>query len=366
MSSLHTIFIRPATKPQVHTPQGIHLVLNRFSARVATHDPLLAQDLADKGLESTFFAFRWFTCLAPGGMGLPDTIRLWDSLFADWCLERDTRHGREEDGFRFLEDFAVAVLLYAVTLGAGADGRSHREKLLAGGFSENITLLQRRPVDDLALTLTLAYSLREERVTNSLNEENEIAEVLNASSPRRFKFDAINDEIAYPPRNLLSLRRTSPALPTPSPPPSNGTRWGTVFFKANSSHTSLPRQPPSTPPSPPSPQPAKFSPGAWGAHLSRKLTAVKVSPETSPKSILALDDRTSFSARAAAVVRGGIERRGEIIAKVGGWVANTHDGEGDVEEEGRPREEVSPEEYIARIKKRRERRDGSKRGEDSG
>lgn len=114
MSSLHSIFIRPATdkKSVAATQTGMHIVLNRFSARLNSHDPELAQDLESKGLETTFYAFRWFTCLAPGGLGLPDTIRLWDSLFADWSLERENSPTEGDDGFRFLEDFGIAVLLY--------------------------------------------------------------------------------------------------------------------------------------------------------------------------------------------------------------------------------------------------------------
>ena len=86
--------------------------LDRFSARLHARDADLAADLDEKGLETTFYAFRWFTCLAPGGLGLPDAIRLWDSLFADWCLEQETNPTEGDSGFRFLEDFGLAVLLY--------------------------------------------------------------------------------------------------------------------------------------------------------------------------------------------------------------------------------------------------------------
>jgi hypothetical protein len=92
----------------------MHDRLDRFSARLKSVDEQLAKDLEEKGLETTFYAFRWFTCLAPGGLGLPDTIRLWDSLFADWCLERETTPTAGDDGFKFLEDFGVAVLLYVL------------------------------------------------------------------------------------------------------------------------------------------------------------------------------------------------------------------------------------------------------------
>jgi len=122
MSSLHSIFIRPPINPakaaDTHIPasqlshQGMIATLQRFSTRLRCRDAELANDLDEKGLETTFYAFRWFTCLAPGGLGLPDTIRLWDSLFADWCLEQENNPSEGDDGFRFLEDFGIAVLLY--------------------------------------------------------------------------------------------------------------------------------------------------------------------------------------------------------------------------------------------------------------
>ena len=124
MSSLHSIFIRPPVTPRRasqfetnHIPAsqlshiGMNAILERFSGRLLARDEELARDLEEKGLETTFYAFRWFTCLAPGGLGLPDTIRLWDSLFADWCLEQETNRSRGDTGFRFLEDFGIAVLL---------------------------------------------------------------------------------------------------------------------------------------------------------------------------------------------------------------------------------------------------------------
>ena len=85
--------------------------LQRFAERLHARDGELAVNLDEKGLETTFYAFRWFTCLAPGGLGLPDIIRLWDSLFADWYLEQETNPAEGDSGFRFLEDFGIAVLL---------------------------------------------------------------------------------------------------------------------------------------------------------------------------------------------------------------------------------------------------------------
>jgi hypothetical protein len=279
--------------------------------------------------------------------------------------------------------------------------RSHREALLDGGFSENITLLQRRPVDDLAKTLAMAYSLREERVTSSLTEENDASEpqILSGSITGRFQFG----------KDELEVRRTGGVSSLQSvPPQSNGaTRWGRGFFKNNSSNPQV-NTAPKTPP-PPEPKsedpPSKFSPGAWGASLSaasrnfNKLRFTPGSPDTSPsqsKSAVHLDDRpttvppfstikestSTISARVSAAVRDSFDRRNEIIQKVGGWVANESSGRSSLtdweevqspispdgsraseeikrlEGEIRKKEkEISPEEYIARIKKRREERE---------
>lgn len=284
-------------------------------------------------------------------------------------------------------------------------------------------------MDDLAKTLTMAYLLREERVTSTLNEENgsepPTPSTSSANLAGRFKFGKEDDSV------VLGRRATPPA---PPPAAINGTsRWGRGFFKSNSSsQVNLNAPVPKTPPMQDSQVeiqsgggmgdgdgPSKFSPGAWGASLSaasRKLNKLRltpgISPDTSPsssKSAVALDDRgTTPSApvtaaastttpsplaavikstsRVSATLRDSFERRNDILQKVGGWVANTHEQSPrcstDWEEIDFPREstdsraaeeikrlesevkkkaEISPEEYIARIKKRR----GDKEGRES-
>lgn len=293
------------------------------------------------------------------------------------------------------------------------DGRSHREELLQGGFSENITLLQRRPVEDLAKTLALAYALREERVTDALNEANAPSEPSTPSNVIIGAFKFGKDDEKSEAKTPFAFRRVGSISSTTSAPSTDDTspRWG--WFKNNSS--SQPNlAPPKTPPDNPITEddpPTKFSPGSWGASLSvatRKLNKFRISstgpasPESpsSSKSAVHLDDRlpenqqnqtltsikgstSNLSARVSAAVRDSFERRNEILQKVGGWVSNTHDPETRVSEdwevvsphesgesraneeikrlEGelgrRKKSEISPEEYIARIKKRREARE---------
>jgi hypothetical protein len=281
---------------------------------------------------------------------------------------------------------------------------------MAGGFSENITLLQRRPVDDLALTLALAYSLREERVINALNEQAQNLSEPPTPASHTFpsphflfgKTDS-NPTTEHKDKEKAPLKKTpSDVSPKSLVVQTNGpglSRWGRTFFKTtNTSNPNLPEQNdiPKTPPPPvettesPPLSTTRFSPGAWGASLSaasRKLNKLRISsnsaqsePSMSPSSRghtpVALDDRSGIAGKVTAVVRESFERRGEIIQKVGGWVANTNDPEASLlenEKESAAAAEIrrlerevgrkggsvgiSPEEYIARIKRRQEERE---------
>jgi len=282
------------------------------------------------------------------------------------------------------------------------------------------------------VTLAMAYNLREERVTSLLNEENEsLPPTPSTSSNSRFKFGKDDESTSAGVSRVTSI---ASAQSVPATTTTNGvtSRWGRNFFQKSSGSPQLPASPKTPPPPLPEQtedQPAKFSPGAWGASLSaasRKLNKLRltptISPDTSPsssKSAVHLDDRftgtqppnnapttlsalkestSTISARVGAVVRDSFDRRNEIISKVGGWVANSHDSESgrssltDWEDVGTTssqggggresmesraneeirrlegemggkkggKEEISPEEYIARIKRRREEREGKK------
>ena len=260
---------------------------------------------------------------------------------------------------------------------------------------------------------------------NTLNLENESEPPTPSSSTRaRFKFGRDDDITSSGGVSRVpSIGSTSSQAPI-----TNGvtSRWGRNFFLKNTSSSnivSVPKTPPLNPlDQTTEDQPTKFSPGAWGASLSaasRKLNKLRlapsISPDTSPsqsKTAVHLDDRpttatlsalkestSTIAARLSAAVKDSFDRRNEIISKVGGWVANSHDPEsgrssmdwedvggdgcGRQSSESRANEEikrlegeigavrgkakanvkekeVSPEEYIARIKKRREEREGKR------
>jgi len=277
-------------------------------------------------------------------------------------------------------------------------------------------------VDDLALTLALAYSFREERITNALNEQAEIVSepptpsstfTLHLAFGKNDTATNTSTENKEKDKDKSSSQNKVPnddvSTKSGFPPAQNGvglSRWGRTFFKTtNPSVPNLPTQNnnediPNTPPQLPAdtvvnteeytPPPTRFSPGAWGASLSaasRKLNKLRISSPGSPpsdtspsssKGAVHLDDRPTIAGRMTAAVRDSFERRQEIIQKVGGWVANTSDleaclpdttggGESAAAAEIRRLENevggrkvsegISPEEYIARIKRRQEERE---------
>lgn len=126
-------------------------------------------------LDPRYFALRWFTTLLSREFDLPDTIRLWDSLFAS--QNRST----------FLVFVFVTLLL------------AQREALLAGDFSSNLQLLQAYPPTDVpeilaqseALLLfsargnaARAGGLREQRAREAAEGATQVAEQVNAAAKR--------------------------------------------------------------------------------------------------------------------------------------------------------------------------------------
>ena len=47
------------------------------------HDYSVWQTLQEQEIRPQFFLFRWMTLLLSQEMRIPDTIRLWDTLFSD-------------------------------------------------------------------------------------------------------------------------------------------------------------------------------------------------------------------------------------------------------------------------------------------
>jgi hypothetical protein len=85
------------------------------------HDPTVKSHLDNLGIEASFYAVRWLTTLLSREFLLPDTIRLWDSMFASTHKEN------------FLRYVSVAMVLKI------------RDQLLIADFATALQLLQKYP-----------------------------------------------------------------------------------------------------------------------------------------------------------------------------------------------------------------------------
>lgn len=61
---------------------GIQGRIHAMQALLARHDPEVREHLEEIGIETSFYAIRWWTTLLSREFLLPDTTRLWDSMFS--------------------------------------------------------------------------------------------------------------------------------------------------------------------------------------------------------------------------------------------------------------------------------------------
>jgi hypothetical protein len=111
----------------MHT-SGIQGRIDNMQKLLATHDPEVQAHLDECGIDASFYAIRWLTTLLSREFLLPDTIRLWDSMFASTHKENFLR-------------YVCGTMVMMV-----------REDLLKGDFSSCLRLLQSYPpknVDDI-------------------------------------------------------------------------------------------------------------------------------------------------------------------------------------------------------------------------
>lgn len=107
------------------------------------HDPQVRGHLVDMGIDASFYAVRWLTTLLSREFLLPDTIRLWDSMFASTHKEN------------FLRYVCVTMVLKI------------RDQLLVADFATSLQLLQKYPtcsMDDL-LDCSRALWIYESQIT---------------------------------------------------------------------------------------------------------------------------------------------------------------------------------------------------------
>ncbi|CAN0021830.1 unnamed protein product [Ectocarpus sp. 8 AP-2014] len=172
MSEIRDVFLASMDESE----SGLHGKMEAFSRTLRQHDPELAEHMVSLALDPRYFALRWFTTLLSREFDLPDTIRLWDSLFA------------AQDRSTFLVFVFVTLML------------AQRETLLAGDFASNLQLLQAYPPTDVPEILAQSEALRlfsargdaaragglaEQRAREAADGAKQAAEQVNAAA-RRF------------------------------------------------------------------------------------------------------------------------------------------------------------------------------------
>lgn len=132
VEEMQDVFIRQKDS----TESGIIGRIKQFVILLKRHDAELHDLLDLQGVDPAFYGLRWLTTILSREFNLADTIRLWDTLFADT--------NRNE----FLSYLCCAMIL------------EQRERLLRGDFAENLSLLQDYPEIDTIYLLNKATMLR--------------------------------------------------------------------------------------------------------------------------------------------------------------------------------------------------------------
>ena len=115
---------------------GIIARIKEFTDLLQSHDPDLHGLLEFQGIDAAFYGLRWLTTILSREFNLPDTIRLWDTLFSDT--------NRNE----FLAYLCCTMIL------------EQHDKLMIGDFAENLGLLQDYPDTDVNVLLEKSTRLR--------------------------------------------------------------------------------------------------------------------------------------------------------------------------------------------------------------
>jgi len=114
---------------------GIQGRISNMIALLSLHDPEVRCHLDDCGIDPSFYSIRWLTTLLSREFSLPETIRLWDSMFAS--THKDN----------FLRYVSVTMLMVI------------RDRLLRGDFGTCLRLLQSFPPTDIDRLLESSRAL---------------------------------------------------------------------------------------------------------------------------------------------------------------------------------------------------------------
>jgi hypothetical protein len=114
---------------------GIQGRMTNMIDLLSLHDPEVQRHLDECGIGPAFYSIRWLTTLLSREFTLPDTIRLWDSMFASTFRDNFLRY--------------VCVTMVIII----------RESLLQGDFGTCLRLLQSYPPTNIDQLLEASRSL---------------------------------------------------------------------------------------------------------------------------------------------------------------------------------------------------------------
>jgi hypothetical protein len=187
----HTLMIdmRDVFVPDLDTSDtGIQGRIENMQRLLQTHDPEVFEHLQECGIDASFFAIRWLTTLLSREFLLPDTIRLWDSMFASTHKENFLR-------------YVCGTMVMMV-----------REDLLKGDFSSCLRLLQSYPpanVDDI-LESSRALWIYESQINIACHKGGiSLHQALQTVSPPPAIFMAFGLKGGVAPRKQEHLRATA-------------------------------------------------------------------------------------------------------------------------------------------------------------
>jgi Rab-GTPase-TBC domain len=146
MSDLRDVFV-PALDNE---DTGIQGRLQALEILLRKHDVQLYEHLRDVGIDTSFFAIRWWTTLLSREFLLPDTIRLWDSMLSS----------THKDNFLRYVCITMVILI--------------RDDLLQTDFSHGLRLLQAYPSThmDRLLDASRALWMYESQITLACHKGN--------------------------------------------------------------------------------------------------------------------------------------------------------------------------------------------------
>lgn len=140
MDTLGDVYKQGKGTNELNFSKPILRKMNAFKWLLYRHDIVLFKKLHNLTIEPWFYLFRWLTTLLSREFYLPDTLRLWDTIFSEY-LELDSK-------FDFILYVSCAILI------------SLKQTLLESDFENAMKTLQAYPITTLDMKNLLQLAVR--------------------------------------------------------------------------------------------------------------------------------------------------------------------------------------------------------------